>query len=88
MAPQIHLGPDGAERLWQHHYNNTREKKGKVWDGALCALATSSAFCIKAITVNKTSAARVVYGNDETMMWSQLFHLDRCELGRLREAQV
>lgn len=30
MAPQIHLGPDGAERLWQrHHKKHTHTKKEK-----------------------------------------------------------
>lgn len=69
MAPQIHLGPDGAEQLWQRHYKNTHThtQREKVWDGALCALATSSAFCIKVITVNEKSRGRVVYVNDEMM---------------------
>lgn len=26
MAPHIHLGPDGAERLWQRHYKNTHTR--------------------------------------------------------------
>lgn len=45
-----------------------KKKREKVWDGALCALATSSALCIKVITVNEKSLSGGVYVNDETMI--------------------
>lgn len=46
-------------------HTHTEKKKRKGLGGALCALATSSAFCIKVITANEKSPSRVVYVNDE-----------------------
>lgn len=34
MAPHIHLGPDGAERLWQRHYKNTHTRIYKKEKGS------------------------------------------------------
>lgn len=44
MASHIQLGPDGAERLWQHHYKHAHKE---------IAAATSSALYIKAITADE-----------------------------------
>lgn len=52
MASHIQLGPDGPERLWQHHYKHANRK---------IAAATSSAQGIKAITADeerRSGAAR------------------------------
>lgn len=44
------------------------QKRETVGDGGLGALATSSAFCIKVITVNERGLSSVVYVNDEMMI--------------------
>lgn len=69
MAPQIHLGPDGAERLWQRHYENTHTHTRS-------ALKTSSALCIKVITANEKS--RGVCVDAEMMMMMMMSQLPGC----------